>query len=80
MGNIALTPTDTGLRGAVLVLGGARSGKSGLSEAMLTALPAPWVYLATGRAWDEEMHERILHHRAQRSTTGWLTVEEPLAR
>ncbi|MFT9256877.1 MAG: bifunctional adenosylcobinamide kinase/adenosylcobinamide-phosphate guanylyltransferase [Acetobacter sp.] len=78
MGMTPLSPTDTGLRGTVLVLGGARSGKSRLSEAMLTALPAPWVYLATGRAWDEEMHERILRHRAERGSTGWLTVEEPL--
>ncbi len=61
-----------------LILGGARSGKSRHAEAIVTALPAPWVYLATGRAWDEEMRERIALHR-QRREAGWRTVEVPVA-
>ena len=61
-----------------LVLGGARSGKSRHAEAMIEALPAPWVYLATGQAFDEEMQARIASHRAGRPA-GWRTVEAPLA-
>jgi adenosylcobinamide kinase/adenosylcobinamide-phosphate guanylyltransferase len=62
-----------------LVLGGARSGKSAYAEKIVTALaPPPWVYCATAQALDEEMGERIAHHRARRAE-GWVTVETPLA-
>ncbi len=61
-----------------LVLGGARSGKSRHAEALLTALPPPWLYLATGRAWDDEMRDRIALHRRARAS-GWRTEEVPLA-
>ncbi|GAC1347457.1 MAG: bifunctional adenosylcobinamide kinase/adenosylcobinamide-phosphate guanylyltransferase [Acetobacteraceae bacterium] len=60
-----------------LVLGGARSGKSRHAEALLTALPAPWIYVATAQAFDDEMRERVALHRASRGP-GWRTVEEPL--
>ncbi|MGY6708138.1 MAG: bifunctional adenosylcobinamide kinase/adenosylcobinamide-phosphate guanylyltransferase [Rhizobiaceae bacterium] len=60
-----------------LVLGGARSGKSRHAEGLVTALPAPWVYLATAEAWDEEMRERIALHQARRGE-GWKTVNAPL--
>jgi len=60
-----------------LVLGGARSGKSRHAERIVTALPAPWVYVATAQAFDEEMRNRIAAHRAQREA-GWTTVEAPL--
>lgn len=62
---------------SVLVLGGARSGKSRHAEALVTAEPGPWRYIATGRAWDDEMRARIALHRAQRAP-GWETVEAPL--
>ncbi|NWG30200.1 MAG: bifunctional adenosylcobinamide kinase/adenosylcobinamide-phosphate guanylyltransferase [Rhodocyclaceae bacterium] len=61
-----------------LVLGGARSGKSGYAAQRAEATRLPVVYLATAQALDEEMRERIAHHRAERPDA-WRTVEEPLA-
>ncbi len=60
-----------------LVLGGARSGKSRYAESIITALPAPWVYVATAQGGDEEMRDRIAAHRARREA-GWITVEAPV--
>ena len=59
-----------------LVLGGARSGKSRYAETLITALPPPWIYAATGQALDAEMTARIGAHRARRGA-GWTTVETP---
>jgi len=59
-----------------LVLGGARSGKSRHAEALVTALPPPWVYVATAQALDDEMAARIAEHRARRDER-WRTVEAP---
>lgn len=60
-----------------LILGGARSGKSRVAEAQVTALPAPWIYVATAQAFDSEMRDRITLHRDRRAA-GWVTYEEPL--
>ncbi|MFT8417973.1 MAG: bifunctional adenosylcobinamide kinase/adenosylcobinamide-phosphate guanylyltransferase [Acetobacter sp.] len=78
MGRVSLNPEQGGAAGSLLVLGGARSGKSRFAESALTALPGPWVYLATGRAFDDEMRARIAQHRSARGQAGWHTVEEPL--
>ncbi|MGI4747555.1 MAG: bifunctional adenosylcobinamide kinase/adenosylcobinamide-phosphate guanylyltransferase [Janthinobacterium lividum] len=61
-----------------LVLGGTRSGKSRHAEGLIIAMPAPWLYLATGQAWDDEMRARVVEHRARRMQ-GWHTVEVPVA-
>lgn len=59
-----------------LVLGGARSGKSRYAESLITALPSPWIYVATAEARDAEMAERIAVHRTRRET-GWQVIEAP---
>ncbi|MBN9448996.1 MAG: bifunctional adenosylcobinamide kinase/adenosylcobinamide-phosphate guanylyltransferase [Bosea sp.] len=61
-----------------LVLGGARSGKSRHAETLIEALPAPWIYIATAQAYDEEMRARIAEHRARRSPD-WRTIDAPMA-
>ncbi|HTU55843.1 MAG TPA: bifunctional adenosylcobinamide kinase/adenosylcobinamide-phosphate guanylyltransferase [Acetobacteraceae bacterium] len=60
-----------------LVLGGARSGKSRHAEAIVTALPGPWRYIATAEPRDAEMRRRIAEHRARRGA-GWTTTDAPL--
>jgi adenosyl cobinamide kinase/adenosyl cobinamide phosphate guanylyltransferase len=57
-----------------LVLGGARSGKSRHAEHLLTQGAPPWVYVATGQPFDDEMRARIAEHRARRGE-GWHTIE-----
>jgi len=59
-----------------LVLGGARSGKSRYAEQLFASAAAP-LYIATGEGLDEEMRQRIAHHRQNRGAH-WQTVEEPL--
>jgi adenosylcobinamide kinase/adenosylcobinamide-phosphate guanylyltransferase len=59
-----------------LVLGGARSGKSRFAEELIMRAPAPWTYMATAEALDEEMKERIAHHRSRRDAR-WQTVDVP---
>lgn len=63
----------------VLLLGGARSGKSAAAEARAAALAGPGGrvrYVATGgdRAGDAEWASRVAAHRARRPTA-WETVE-----
>jgi adenosylcobinamide kinase / adenosylcobinamide-phosphate guanylyltransferase len=60
----------------VLVLGGARSGKSAAAESMLAEAPAV-DYVATGQpagVGDSEWDQRVRDHQARRPA-GWRTVE-----
>ncbi|MAC76703.1 MAG: bifunctional adenosylcobinamide kinase/adenosylcobinamide-phosphate guanylyltransferase [Rhodobacteraceae bacterium] len=58
-------------------LGGAASGKSAYAEALVTGQPGPWIYIATGQAFDDEMRAKIDLHKARRGA-GWQTIEAPL--
>ena len=61
-----------------LILGGARSGKSGYGESMAKQTDLDVIYVATAQAHDQEMSERIAQHQLDRPKH-WLTIEEPLA-
>ncbi len=61
-----------------LILGGARSGKSAFAQRRALASGLGVRYLATARAGDAEMAERIARHRAERPRD-WGLIEEPLA-
>ncbi|CAA6800601.1 MAG: Adenosylcobinamide-phosphate guanylyltransferase (EC [uncultured Thiotrichaceae bacterium] len=61
-----------------LILGGARSGKSGYAEQLALQSEKPVCYIATAQALDEEMASRIQHHQQDRPSH-WQTLEAPLA-
>ncbi|MCL6541163.1 MAG: bifunctional adenosylcobinamide kinase/adenosylcobinamide-phosphate guanylyltransferase [Roseiflexus sp.] len=60
----------------VLFTGGARSGKSMRAEQYAARLSEHVMYLATAEAGDNEMRERIAHHRRRRPAA-WKTIEAP---
>lgn len=59
-----------------LVLGGARSGKSGVAERLASRLPGPVTYVATARVdgSDADHVARVAAHQARRDPA-WTTVE-----
>lgn len=66
------------MNGHVLVLGGARSGKTGFAERLAMRSGETPLYLATAQALDGEMLERVRLHQRQRHKR-FATVEEPIA-
>jgi len=60
----------------LLVLGGARSGKSRYAQHRIEAVGGRLVYIATAQALDTEMEDRIARHQADRGGR-WRTVEAP---
>ncbi len=64
--------------GCILLLGGARSGKSRLAERLAFESGLAVTYIATATGSDDEMAARIAAHQARRPAD-WMLVEEPLA-
>ncbi|MFZ7102589.1 MAG: bifunctional adenosylcobinamide kinase/adenosylcobinamide-phosphate guanylyltransferase [Peptococcaceae bacterium] len=60
----------------ILVMGGARSGKSSYAEALAAKMSEHVAYIATAQAFDEEMENRILMHKNRRPGH-WSTYESP---
>ncbi len=58
----------------ILVIGGARSGKSSFAQDMAAESGRKVCFLATAEARDGEMDERIHHHRQARPAD-WITLE-----
>ncbi|MBN1813580.1 MAG: bifunctional adenosylcobinamide kinase/adenosylcobinamide-phosphate guanylyltransferase [Anaerolineae bacterium] len=63
-------------RELILLLGGARSGKSSFAEKLTAQFGERVLYVATAQARDEEMATRIDVHRQSRPSA-WRTVEAP---
>lgn len=64
-------------RQLILLLGGARSGKSTYAEKLAGHFGDRVLYVATAQAGDEEMPARIAAHRQTRRTI-WRTIEAPI--
>jgi adenosylcobinamide kinase/adenosylcobinamide-phosphate guanylyltransferase len=61
-------------RELILILGGARGGKSSYAEELAERFGEGVLYVATAQAGDEEMKARIAAHRWERPSS-WRTVE-----
>ena len=61
----------------VLILGGARSGKSRTAQELAEATSSQRIYIATAEAYDAEMRDRIARHQAERDSL-WQTCNAPL--
>lgn len=60
----------------ILILGGARSGKSRFAQELAETLGKNVLFVATGEPLDEEMKRKIAEHKRNRPPT-WKTVEAP---
>ncbi|MBT9163463.1 MAG: Bifunctional adenosylcobalamin biosynthesis protein CobP [Chloroflexi bacterium] len=63
-------------RKCILILGGARSGKSRFAEDLAGTISGKVLFIATAEAFDEEMKTRIAQHQCQRPGS-WQTLEIP---
>lgn len=63
--------------GAVLFVGGMKSGKSLYAEEYALQFPAPRLYIATAELIDKETKRRVESHKKRRGDL-FETVEEPL--
>lgn len=61
----------------ILILGGARSGKSRYARRIGEAFEGRRLFVATAQALDQEMAKRIRNHKNQRGGL-WETREEPV--
>jgi adenosylcobinamide kinase / adenosylcobinamide-phosphate guanylyltransferase len=76
--NNHITPSEqTVTTRLIVILGGARSGKSAFAERLAASSERSVTFIATAIAGDDEMRERIARHRASRPKE-WHTLEEPL--
>jgi adenosylcobinamide kinase / adenosylcobinamide-phosphate guanylyltransferase len=71
--------SDDPVRRLILILGGARSGKSAYAESLAASIACERtvLYVATATVSDEEMRTRISAHQANRPPH-WRTLEAPL--
>ncbi len=61
----------------IFLLGGARSGKSRYAEQWGREQGKSVLFVATAEALDDEMRDKIAHHRQQRPDS-WHTLEAPV--
>ena len=59
---------------SILIIGGARSGKSHFAQELALKLGGPVLFVATATAGDDEMQQRIEEHRRARPPA-WSTLE-----
>ena len=78
MGDHTATGAARAGKELVLILGGARSGKSGFAERLARERGGAVLVVATATAGDAEMARRIAAHRAARPGA-WRTLEAPAA-
>jgi adenosylcobinamide kinase/adenosylcobinamide-phosphate guanylyltransferase len=62
---------------SLFVLGGARSGKSRYAQSRAESVDGSAIFVATAEAYDDEMHDRIARHQADRDHR-WRTVDAPI--
>lgn len=76
-----MTTTQISPNTTYLILGGARSGKSGYAENIAKcaseSLQQDVTYIATATAFDKEMENRIERHKSDRPKH-WTSIEEPI--
>jgi adenosylcobinamide kinase/adenosylcobinamide-phosphate guanylyltransferase len=65
------------MKKVILLLGGARSGKSYLAQEMAKKMAGDVLFVATATAGDEDMRQRIEKH-LQNRPSNWRTLEAPL--